>query len=376
MVSGGLPLLPTTKIGPGEKERAYVVRQNLVLKTLLIAASVLIGLGGLLCCTVYEVHVQRRVRVDDAREHREEEHTSHMRVMRLSMMLQQRLKDEVHDMSVLTTYRAWLLRAVGEYQRRVATAVSNCSDAAATLPQLGAEFDQQLDGLIHRLWEDVVSEGKAAKGQLHNITSAIMGELKQEATEKADFEELMREQGEAVRPPPAYDEDVEGDRHVEDVDSSLGVALEAFHQRLLGNSSVLPLEPAALQSWLQAYDDAMRVLGDEDKEADMLRINTRLAQLIAQAGAPPFKDLEAERGMHGEAAMASEIDYFTDLLFRAKLAPHRHELLEALALWQDGQVPLSVPLELVEKLIDDNVLQPDVLMVGDYHYRYGEAYYE
>lgn len=377
MVSGALPLLPTTKTGPGDKERAYVVRQNLMLKTLLIAASILIGLGTLLCCTVYEVHLQRRVRVDDAREHREEEHTSHMRVMRLSMLLQQRLKDEVHDMSVLTTYRAWLLRAVGEYQRRVATAVVNCSDAAAALPELGAEFDKQLDGLIHRLWEDVVSEGKAAKGQLHNITSAIMGELKQEATEKADFDELMREQGEDPWPQPS-DEDMEGDGYVEDEDSSLGVALEAFHQRLLGNNSVLRLEPAALQTWLQANDDAMRVLGDEDKEADMLRINARIGELIAAAGAPPFKEaqLEAEGGLHGAAPMASEIDYFTDLLYRAKLAPHRDELLESLGQWQSGQAPLSAPLELVEKLIDDNVLQPDVLRVGDYRYHYhGEAYY-
>jgi len=95
-MSKAFPLLPTTKVGPGDKERAYVIRQNLVLKTLLVAAAVLIGLGSLLCCTVYEVHLERRVRVTDAREHRAEEHTSHMRVMRLSMMLQQRLKDEVH----------------------------------------------------------------------------------------------------------------------------------------------------------------------------------------------------------------------------------------------------------------------------------------
>ena len=81
MVSGALPLLPVTKVGAGDKERAYVLRQNCVLKFML----------GLVCCfsvistaliyTRYEVHVQRRNAIDGARNHREEEHASHMRVM-------------------------------------------------------------------------------------------------------------------------------------------------------------------------------------------------------------------------------------------------------------------------------------------------------
>ena len=31
----GAPLLPVTKVGAGDKERAYVVRQNLMLKVML-----------------------------------------------------------------------------------------------------------------------------------------------------------------------------------------------------------------------------------------------------------------------------------------------------------------------------------------------------
>jgi len=302
-------------------------------------------------------------------------------------------------MSVLTTYRAWLLRAVGEYQQKVSAAVGNCS-AAATLPAMGADFDTQLDGLIHRLWEDVVSEvqqsgrrvgegthcdviltdptcfllqGKAAKGQLHNITSAIMGELKQEVTEKADFEELMQAQGEDPWPPASDDA-----AQVEDEDSSMGVALEAFHLRLLGNNSVLPLSTAALDTWIEAHEDALRVLGDEEKEADMVRINAKIAKLIAEAGAPPFQEAKQAEGEPPQAtvAMESELDYFADLLYKAKLAPHRDELLRVLAQWQGGDEPLSSPLDLVERLIDEGVLQPDVLQVGDYRYRYNDEYYD
>lgn len=351
MVTGAIPLLPvsTTKVGPGEKERAYVVRQNVVLKTLLIAFSIMSGLGTLLCCTVYEVHVQRRTSIESKREQREESHSSHLRVMRLSMVLQQRLKDEVHDMGVLTTYRAWLLRAVGEYQGKIAERC-NCSEAGS-LSALGAEFDKQVDGLLKRLWDDLVSEGRAAQAHLHNITAAIMSELKQDASEAAQFEALMHAAGEHVHP----NEDEYG---ADDGDSSLGIALEAFHEKLLREDSVLRLDAATLEQWQEQYESSMRTLGDENKEADMVRIDERIVELLSAAHVPAFN----------ASTHASELDYFTDLMYRAKLAPYRDELLLLLRRWQEGDTPLSEPLNRVEELIDMNVLQPDVLLVSSDNY--------
>ena len=94
MRATGASLLPltTTKIGPGDKERAYVVRQNLVLKTLLGTAVLILSLAGLLCSTTYEIQIQKRHSLVHALEHREEEHASHMRVLRLSTLLQTHLK--------------------------------------------------------------------------------------------------------------------------------------------------------------------------------------------------------------------------------------------------------------------------------------------
>ena len=80
----------------------------------------------------------KRGAIETATAHRAEEHGSHLRALHLSTLLQTRLKDEVHDMKVLTTYRAWLLRAVGEYQQRVEDQVANCSDAKGGLAKLGA----------------------------------------------------------------------------------------------------------------------------------------------------------------------------------------------------------------------------------------------
>ena len=49
-----------------------------------------------------------------------------------------------------------------------------------------------------RLWDDLVEEGKIAQTQLHNITAAIMSELRQDASEASDFEQLLRDNGEQV----------------------------------------------------------------------------------------------------------------------------------------------------------------------------------
>ena len=69
MPSGAL-LLPMTKVGAGDKERAYVVRQNILLKTILAVLAALVLLGTTLCCTIYKVDLQRRTSLKDAREHR------------------------------------------------------------------------------------------------------------------------------------------------------------------------------------------------------------------------------------------------------------------------------------------------------------------
>ena len=111
-------------------------------------------------------------------------------------------------MKVLTQYRAWLLRVVGDYQTQVQGEVeANCTSAQQQvrvkeqLQQMGLQFDQHVDSLLKRLWDDLVEEGKAAQNQLHNITAAIMAELRQDASEASDFEQLLRENGEEVAEP-------------------------------------------------------------------------------------------------------------------------------------------------------------------------------
>jgi len=249
---------------------------------------------------------------------------------------------------------------VGDYQNQVAgTLEANCTASAAlkqNLQELGLQFDNHIDSLLKRLWDDLVQEGKAAQTHLHNITAAIMSELKQEASQANEFEQLMHENGEHVAEP----EEGEGDEH-----SSLGVALEAFHEHLKANDSVVHVSNATIAEWQQKYDMTMRALSDDEEEADMERINKNIREMLSrEAEAPPY-----DAQQH-----ASELDFLTDLLFKAKLAAYRNELLVLLDKWSEGDFPLSVPLRRVEQLIDDGVLQPDVLQVEDDDYRYDYHY--
>ena len=45
---------------------------------------------------------------------------------------------------------------------------------------------------------------------------------------------------------------------------------------------------------------------------------------------------------------ASELDHFTELMYKAKLHPYREELLELIHKWMDGEIPFSEPLHRVE----------------------------
>ena len=406
MPAGAAPLLPVTKIGAGDKERAYVLRQNCVLKFLLGCVCCFSVLSCVLLYTRYEVHVQRRYALAGAKNHREEEHASHMRVMRLSMLLQRQLEDEVHDVAVLTTYRAWLMRAVGDYQLRVAERAGNCSVAMRDgLRAEGASFDAEIEKLLKLLWDDVVNEGKVAQKALHNITHAIVSELRQEASEQGAYERVMSEAGEDAgmlgyhnheveyrghldndedgvhdihghgHDPyhPYGDDDEDGTHHGgyqhgegdDDDEEHLAGALEALLARLQHNDSiVLGVSNATIDEWTELREASLRALSDEEQEVDMQRVEAKIGRALNNSHAllPAYNETE-----HG-----STLDFLTDVIHRAKLAPYRDELLSLLNAWQEGEARISVPLNRIEELIDADVLEPDVLVLrGDYeHYRY------
>ena len=423
----GAPLLPIqgTKVGPGDKERAYVVRQNVCLKVLLGMLVFFGMLSTLLISTMYEVKVQRRKGIVGLKAHREEDHASHMRVMRLSMLLQRHLEDDVHDVKLLTTYRAWLMRSVGDYQSKVVASASNCSSALKEhILTAGVQFDADIERVLHLLWDDIVRDGETAKHALHNITHAIVSELRQDESEQGAYERVMAEAGEDPGQLGYHDnegeyhghhhghhgalseemerrereyaaerhyrgeeepEDVEADEEHDphghehdpyhdpddDDEEHLAGALEALLLRLRHNDSVLVgVANETLTMWSDIRESSLRALSDEEQEVDMERINKKILAAVerGRAASPALRDaIPAFNATHD----GSELDYLTELLHRARLAPHQQDLLIDLEAWQAGDVPINVPLQRVEQLIDDEVLEPDVLITYDHMYNDG-----
>ena len=103
--------LKATKSGSGDKERAYVVRQNWLLKTC-IALLVLFGLGAVVVfSTVLKVSVTRREAIKAESMHHQLEHQAQVKLIRAHMELQKALENEVHETSRLEEFRSAADRA-------------------------------------------------------------------------------------------------------------------------------------------------------------------------------------------------------------------------------------------------------------------------
>merc|ERR1712146_660715 len=102
---------------------------------------------------------------------------------------------------------------------------------------------------------------------------------------------------------------------------------------------------ATLEAWLHLQEVAEKALGDEEEEADMERINSNIERALASAGVPAYNESETPEW--------SLYDYFTDLIYRARLAPHRDELQQLFSAWKAGDEHQAAVIIRVEQLIDE-----------------------
>jgi len=371
----------TTKIGPGDKTKAYVVRQNVCLKILLFSFTFAIAMVIVLSTTLYEVHIERRTSARNAGVHRREEHALRMQVGRLGMRLQQHMKDDMRDMSILREYRARMYRAVGEYQNAVRLVVEDATGRNATLSseltRLELELDEQLERSMKQLWSDVNEEGKRASDVLRNLTSEIIDGFKHDAREKAEFENtygegtdyhedaehgLRRgEEGDPLDDGDDDDDDDEDDENYEEM--RMKFALERLHSRLVSMPNIT-LEADELQAWEGMYTAALDAMGDEGKEADLEAIQTKLSLKLEAHGvlaksAPSTggsKDAPDATDEFDDDYTPSVFDQFEQALEAAKMTPHKQDLFDKYAQWAKGDMGTMDLVQHIEELYDQRVL--------------------
>ena len=66
---------------------------------------------------------------------------------------------------------------------------------SSTLLAKGTKFDSEVETMLKDLWKDLMSEGNQAKKQLHNISKAIVSELRQDGMEARVFDNMMKAWG-------------------------------------------------------------------------------------------------------------------------------------------------------------------------------------
>jgi hypothetical protein len=77
-----------TKAGAGDKERAYIVKQNFVLRVIIIVGTIATIITGVLLTTRYEMTINRRNSIYANVQHRTEEHRANMKLVQMEMALQ------------------------------------------------------------------------------------------------------------------------------------------------------------------------------------------------------------------------------------------------------------------------------------------------
>mmetsp|Transcript_6515 Transcript_6515/g.19313 ORF Transcript_6515/g.19313 Transcript_6515/m.19313 type:complete len:371 (+) Transcript_6515:60-1172(+) len=356
----------TTKVGHGDKTKAYVVRQNTCLKILLFSFTFCVAMLIVLSSTLYDVHIERRSKAHREGQHRREEHDLRMQVGRMGLRLQQHMQDEVRDMSILREYRARMYRSVGEYQNAIRTVVEDSygpnATTSAKLTRLELDLDEQLESAMRQLWSDVNDEGKRAGEKLHNLTSEILQDLQLEEQEMTDFKSMYGTGADYHAAAEAgyhggNEDDPEGLYDEEDDEGAEEMRMRYALERLEARISTMPnisLPEAEVMDWEDAYSSALDAMGDENKEADLKKMQENLAGRLKAKG---IKVETSDEENDDAPYVPSVMDQFAVALEAAKVMPYKAQLLDNYRLWQAGELSTTALVQHVEELYDQRILE-------------------
>ena len=105
--------LAATKAGSGEKERAYVVKQNSVLKGLLCVVVLAVLVLLVVFSTVLELKIARRGLIISEAVHHKKEHHDHEEIIKTNLELQEALESTIEETALVEEFRAFFEKAVG-----------------------------------------------------------------------------------------------------------------------------------------------------------------------------------------------------------------------------------------------------------------------
>jgi len=356
--------LATTKTGSGEKEKAYVVKQNSVLKGVL--CLVLIGVCGLiiLFSTVLELKVARRGLIISEAHHRKEEHHDHEDLLRTSLELQEALEATIEETSLVDEFRAYFDKSIGTLDNRIDRLFSEAgvgSEVADKAKQLQRDFERDLDIRLNKILNRFHKRAMEARTKVVAIAKAMGRTIDIDATNMKKYgerleqlgvdenyaeklEEQYDEQNQDEFQPPENEELTEEERNrtpeelrerrereaqeqAEESEREIEGQLNTFFKKLQGLT--LPTIPPEKITVIETgLNELLATLQDETKETDLDMVEKKMEELI-MTQAPGSLNEKFDPNKHD-----SLIDFYVGFVERAKLQPHKQTLIDLYNGWK------------------------------------------
>lgn len=252
----------STKVGGGDKERAYIIKQNQFLRIGLVVAAVLVILASILCFTVLDVKVQRRSTVFSKLAQRRMEHREHVELIEKQVKLQSILREEVNDADMIRDARATIGNLMTSYHDDLLNVLAKHPTAQKAVLGHNTKFQKFLKQLIDDLYKQARKEKAEAEAAMAQVGKNIAKEVGKDEEEEGEFKEEMTSLGEDANeleqqakdaeaegkplgldglplkesykpdtPPPPPGEDEDGPMETEDVEKNV----KRFYAKLQAN---------------------------------------------------------------------------------------------------------------------------------------------
>jgi hypothetical protein len=332
--------LSATKAGSGEKEKAYIVRENSILRGILC----LIVLGGIsivvLFSTYYELHVAKRGLVLSEVIHHRREHQGHEELIRANLNLQQTLETVVNEARAFAEFRAHFEKSAGmnedEIEKLFKSSGVEKPELLNKVKEVQRSFTKDMELYMGKLLKRYDAKSHQAQKQIDEISEDIEKTVQHDAEEDVKFEEKLEELGVDEE----YAEDIEEDyqeqrdegktqeekdeiKHDEgEAEKEVETDLQRFYDRLQ-TLSVTSQTPETIKIWQSALDSIVDQLDDTSKEVDLEAATQKMKNLIASSTA--INDPES---IYDPTKHDSPLEFYEAYIEKVKIMPFKQQLVD------------------------------------------------
>lgn len=338
--------LSTTKTGSGDKERAYVVKQNSLLKALLFCVLLAAVVLTVAFSTVLELRVTKRDWIKSEAVHHKRGHLDHEDFLHSSLELQEALEFSIEETRNLEEFRAYFEREEGSHESQVkqilqeeGASVQATRRVRHSNREFAAEIQMRLARMINRFQDKTVN----ATDKVRLLARKMGKEIELDQRMELNFKERLAEWGVdedyAEAAVDEYEEEYAAEEHVNEDPASVVKRrrdgekqseveivehVERFFAKL-GELDLPEIPEVVVKELDIALGNFLDTLPDEAREADMGAFQQQMDLLLQ-----PHPSVER----FDPAKHDSLIDHYGAIVEKSKLARHKQELMDLYTGWK------------------------------------------